>query len=72
MYEVQTSYMLYLFFLIFWSLCLYYVTYLIKKVDYIYWLLLFFIWIKFGIAQISMPKTGIPMLKTACINPCPR
>ena len=26
--------------------------------------------IKFGHAQISVPKTDIPMLKTACINPC--
>ena len=26
--------------------------------------------IKFGHTQISVPKIGIPMLKTACINPC--
>ena len=26
--------------------------------------------IKFGHAQISVPKIGIPVLKTACINPC--
>ena len=26
--------------------------------------------IKFGHAQINVPKIGIPMLKTACINPC--
>ena len=26
--------------------------------------------IKFGHAQISEPKIGIPMLKTACIHPC--
>ena len=25
--------------------------------------------IEFGQAQISVPKTGIPMSKTACINP---
>ena len=25
--------------------------------------------IKFGHAQMSVPKIGIPMLKTACINP---
>ena len=25
--------------------------------------------IKFGHAQISVPKIGIPMSKTACINP---
>ena len=27
--------------------------------------------IKFGPAQISVPKIGTPMSKTACINPCP-
>ena len=27
--------------------------------------------IKFGHAQITLPKIGIPMLKTACINPSP-
>ena len=26
--------------------------------------------IKFGHAQISVPKIGIPMSKTTCINPC--
>ena len=26
--------------------------------------------IKFGHAQINVPKIGIPMSKTACINPC--
>ena len=26
--------------------------------------------IKFRHAQINVPKIGIPMLKTACINPC--
>ena len=26
--------------------------------------------IKFGHAQISVPKIGTPMSKTACINPC--
>ena len=25
---------------------------------------------KFGHAQISVPKIGIPMSKTVCINPC--
>ena len=46
-----------------------YVTDLIKKLDYVYWLLLFLIMIKFGHAKISVPKIGIPMSKTACINP---
>ena len=26
--------------------------------------------IEFGHTQISVPKIGIPMLKTACVNPC--
>ena len=26
--------------------------------------------IRFGHSQISVPKIGIPMSKTACINPC--
>ena len=55
-YEVQTSYTLYLFF-IFLSLCLYYVTDLIKKL------------IKFGHAQISVPKMSIPISKTASVKP---
>ena len=67
-YEVQTSDTLYLLFF-FWSLCLYYVTDLIKKLDYVYWLLLFLIRIKFGHAQISVTKIGIPMSETVCINP---
>ena len=46
-----------------------YVTDLIKKLDYVYWLLLFLIMIKLGHAKISVPKIGIPMSKTACINP---
>ena len=46
-----------------------YVTDVIKKLDYVYWLLLFLIMIKLGHAKISVPKIGIPMSKTACINP---
>ena len=38
--------------------------------NYIYWLLLFLIRIKFWYAQISVPKIGISMLKMACDNPC--
>ena len=37
--------------------------------NYFYWLLLFLIRITFGQAQINVPKTGISMSKTACINP---
>ena len=54
-YELQTSYTFYLFFT-FSSLCLYYVTCLIEKLDYIYWLLLFLIRFKFGHTKISMSK----------------
>ena len=39
------------FLIIFLSLCLYYVTHLIKKLDYVYWSLLLLM-IKFGHAQI--------------------
>ena len=49
-----------------------YVTDLIKKrlLVYVYWLLLFLIIrIKFGHAQLSVPKIGILMSKTVCINP---
>ena len=67
-YEVQRSDTLYLLFF-FWSLCLYYVTDLIKKLDYVYWLLLFLVRIKFGHAQITVTKIGIPMSETVCINP---
>ena len=66
-YEVQTSYTWYLFF-IFLTFCLY-VTNLIKKLDHVNWFLLFLIRIKFGHAQISVPKIGTPMSKTGCINP---
>ena len=67
MYKVQASYTWYLFF-IFPSFCLYYVTDLIRKLDYVNWFILFLIRIKFGHTQISVPKIGIPMSKTACIN----
>ena len=70
-YEVQTSntsYTSYVFFLFPWYL-LYYVTDLIKKLDYVNCFILFLIRIKFRHAQISVPKIGIPMSKTACINP---
>ena len=42
-----------------------------KSWNYVYWLvLLFLIRIKFGHAQISVPKLGMLMLKIACINHC--
>ena len=69
-YEVQTSYTWYLFFY-FLTIFLYYVTDLIKTLDYVKWFILFLIKINFGQTQISVPKIGIPMSKIACINPCP-
>ena len=57
--------------LIFFSvLCSCYVTDMIKKLELC--LLVVIIWfnIEFGHTQISVPKIGKPMLKTACINPC--
>ena len=40
-----------------------------KSWNRVYWLLLFLIRIKFGHAQISVPKIGVPISKIACINP---
>ena len=57
-YEPETSYTLNLFiyFFIFSLLCSCCVTDLIKKLDYVYWLLLFLIiTMKFGPIQISVP-----------------
>ena len=68
-YEVQTSYTWYLFF-IFSLFFLNYVTNFFKKLDYVNWFILFLIRIKFGHAQIRVPKIGIPMSKIACTNPC--
>ena len=67
-YEVQTSYTWYLFFifLIFFILC-----YWFDQKNGLHCFTLFSIRIKFGLAQISVPKIGIPMSKIACINPCP-
>ena len=47
---------------------LYYVTDLIKKLDYVNCFILFLIRIKFGHAQINMSKIGIPMSKIAFIE----
>ena len=68
-YEVKTSYTLYFLFsghyvdimLLIWS----------KNWNYIYWLLIFLIRIKFGLGQISMAKISKAMLAIDCINnPC--
>ena len=40
-----------------------------KNWIYVYYLLLFLISFKFGHTQISVPKVGILMSKTGCINP---
>ena len=45
-----------------------YVTDLTKNWNYVYWLLLFLIWIKFGHTQIGVPKICLAMLKTVSIN----
>ena len=62
---VQTNYTLHLF-SIFSLLCSDYVADLIKKLELYLTVLLK---IRFGHAQLSVPKIGIPMLKTASINP---
>ena len=67
--RVQTNYTLNLFF-IFSLLCSHYIADLIKKLELRLTIVPVLLEIKFGHAQISVPKIGIPMLKTACINPC--
>ena len=62
---VQANYTLHLF-SIFSLLCSDYVADLIKKLELYLTVLLK---IRFGHAQLSVPKIGIPMLKTASINP---
>ena len=41
-----------------------------KKLELRLMVVLVLLKMKFGHAQISVPKIGIPMSKTACINPC--
>ena len=41
-----------------------------KSWNYVYWLLLFLTRIKFGHAEISVPKIGILMSKIVCIDSC--
>ena len=50
-------------------LCSHYVIDLIKELEIHLMVVLIFLKIKFRHAQISVPKIGIPMLKTARINP---
>ena len=52
------------------SLCLNYVADLIKKLDLCLTLVSGLLKIRFGHTQISVPKIGMPMSKTICINPC--
>ena len=40
-----------------------------KKLELCLMVVSLLIKIKFGYAQISVPKISIPMLKTACLNP---
>ena len=62
-YGVQTNYTLHLF-SIFWLLCSDCITDLIKKLK----LCLTVVSVLLKI-RVSVPKIGIPMSKTACINP---
>ena len=50
-------------------LCSHYVIDLIKKLEMHLMVVTIFLKIKFRHAQISVPKIGIPMSETACINP---
>ena len=54
---------------IFSLLCSDYVTDLIKKLELCSAVVTILLKIRFGQNQISVPKSGIPTLKTACINP---
>ena len=50
-------------------LCSHYVADLIKKLEFCLMVVSDLLKIKFGHAQISVSKIGIPMSKTACISP---
>ena len=67
---VQTNYTLHLFYILL-LLCPVYVADLIKKLELCLTVVSIFLKIRFGHAEISVPKIGIPMLKIACINHCP-
>ena len=64
---VQTNHTLCLFF-IFSLLYSHYAADLIKKLELHIMVVSVLLKIKFGHAQICMPKIGIPMSKTACIS----
>ena len=64
-HKVQKSYTLYLFLILSF---LYMLLIWPKNWNYVYWLLLFLIRIKFGHTQIGVPKICLAMLKTASIN----
>ena len=71
-YVVQTSFPLHLFLIflfIFFSLCWYHVTDLIKKLKLRLLGVSISFKIKFGYGKISVLKIGRPNSKTACINP---
>ena len=57
-------------FLILLLLCSHYVADLMKKLELCLMVVSVLLKIKFGHAQISVPKISIPMSKTTCINPC--
>ena len=59
---VQKNYTLHLFFI-------FLLLYLIKKLELRLMLVSVLLKIKFGHTQISVPKIGILMSETACINP---
>ena len=59
----------YNYFVIF-SLCSCYVTDMLKKLKLRLLVVIILVKIEFGHTQISAPKIGKPIRKTACINPC--
>ena len=67
----QINYISHLFF-IFSLLCSHYVADLIKKLELNLMVVSVLLEIKFGHAQLSLPKIGIRMLKAACISPWPK
>ena len=59
----------YIYFLFSRLLCSYYIADLIKKLEMCFIVVSVILTIEFGHTQISVPKIGIPMSETACINP---
>ena len=56
--------------LIFFLFSRYYIADLIKKLEWRLMIVSVLLEIKFEHAQVSVPKIGLRMSKTACINPC--